>query len=460
MTRRTRWGRRPQTSLRLRVVLITAVAVTAMVAVGELLSIWAVRGEFLDVAVSRSRDRAVEVAQLVENGSLPASLPIFDEGETLVQVVREDGVVSRTQNISKEEVLPLPLQTPGSTQSLTVDDLPGVGDGPYEVTAVGATSPQGTVTVFAAVGTEDVHELVRSAIGTGSLGLILLVLPLSGLLWVAVGRTLSPVEAIRERAAAITADQLSERVPEPPQLDEIGRLARTINAMLARLDVSATEQRRFLADAAHELRSPVASLRAQLETVREGKLQAESAEVQELLADTLRMQTLVDQLLLLARSDAAALRRANVAVDLDDIVGTVVGARRLENEHPEITIDTSEVAPVQVMGDPVLLEQLVRNLLDNAVTHAVRQVQVSLTDQQGSAVLTVDDDGPGIPPQSREEVFRRFARLDEARDRHDGGVGLGLAIVADILRAHGGSVEVRDAPSGGARFRVLLPSTQ
>lgn len=446
------------TSLRLRVVLITASAVTAMVAVGGFLIIWRVRAEFIDEASLTSRDRAAELALLAEDGTLPSSLPVLDEGETIVQVVRARQVVSHTANVSGAAMLPLPAQRPGSRESLTVAELPVRAAGPYEVTAQGTRSPQGPVTVFVAVSSEDVRDVVAAAIATGSLGLVLLVVPLSALLWLAVGRTLAPVEAVRERAASITADDLSERVPEPSRLDEIGRLARTINAMLSRLEASASEQRRFLADAAHELRSPIASLRTQLETIRPGDLAAERAEVQALKGETLRMQALVDELLLLARSDAGAVGRTHVAVDLDDTVDAVVTARRLENQRPEITIDTREVAPVQVLGDPMLLEQVVRNLLDNAVRYAVREVHVSLDQDDGSAVLTVDDDGPGIPEESRGEVFGRFTRLDEARNRDDGGVGLGLAIVADIVRAHHGSVEVLDAPIGGSRFLVRLPA--
>ena len=445
-------------SLRLRVVLITAAAVTAMVAGGGLLIIEAVRAEFVDSAAWMSRDRADDVALLAADGTLAHSLPVLDEGETIVQVVRGHVVVSSTANLAGAPALPLPVQHPGARRTLAVGELPVAGTGPYQVTALGTRSPQGPVTVFVAVSIEDVHEVVEAAIARGTIGLVLLVVPLSALLWFAVGRTLAPVEAVRERAAAITADDLSHRVPEPPRQDEIGRLARTINAMLTRLENSATEQRRFLADAAHELRSPVASLRTQLETLRSGDLAAEGTEVHDLMTETLRMQALVDQLLTLARSDAGPVGRARVAVDLDDTVGAVVSARRLEDQRPEITIDTRDVAPVQVVGDPVLLEQIVRNLVDNAVRYADREVRVSLGHDRGSAVLVVDDDGPGIPEEHRTEVFRRFTRLDDARNRDSGGVGLGLAIVADAVRLHEGSVEVLDAPTGGTRVRVRLPA--
>lgn len=445
------------TSLRFRMVLTTATAVTAMVALGGFLSVRAVRAEFMDAASWVARDHASEVAHLARTGALPSDLTNLDEGETLIQVVRRGRVVSHTENVSGSAPLPMPSQPPDSSQQLSVERLPE-GTGPYQVVALGTTTPRGPATVLVAVSTEDVADVTAAALKAGMLGLILLVVPLSVLLWFALGRTLAPVDAIRERADAITAEHLSARVPEPPRLDEIGRLARTINAMLTRLDVSAREQRRFLADAAHELRSPIASLRAQLEANGRARIGDDEAYVEDLRADVLRMQALVDQLLLLARSDAGALRRRNVTVDLDDTVAGVLEALRLENPRQRIAVDIRGVSPVQVSGDPVLLEQLVRNLLENAVKYASREVRVSLGREDVTAVLTVDDDGPGIPAESRAEVFRRFTRLDDSRDRGAGGVGLGLAIVVDIVRAHAGTVTVSDAPIGGARFRVQLPA--
>ncbi len=410
-------------SLRLRVVLITAVAVTAMVAVGWLLIIEAVRAEFVDSAAWMSRDRAAEVALLAADGTLAHSLPVLDEGETIVQVVRGHAVVSSTANLAGAPALPLPVQRPGARRNLAVGELPVAGTGPYQVTALGTRSPQGPVTVFVAVSTEDVHDVVEAAIARGTIGLVLLVVPLSALLWFAVGRTLAPVEAVRERAAAITADDLSQRVPEPSRQDEIGRLARTINAMLTRLEDSASEQRRFLADAAHELRSPVASLRTQLETLRSGDLAAEGTEVHDLMTETLRMQALVDQLLTLARSDAGPVGRARVAVDLDDTVGAVVSARRLENQRPEITIDTRDVAPVQVVGDPVLLEQVVRNLVDNAVRYADREVRISLRPRPGVSGPRRRRRRPRHPrgaPHGRVPAFHPAGRRSQPRQRWGG----------------------------------------
>lgn len=444
-------------SLRFRIVVLTSLATAIILAVGGALIILNVRAEFIDAADWNANNRAGQVAELASDGKLPRRLPIEDDGETVVQVVRGDQVVSRTANAPGDEALPLPRQAPGSWRNLAVDDLPVVGSGPYRTISLGIITPEGPATVFVAVSTEDVEDVVQAATERGAVGLVLLLLPLSGLLWLAVGRTLAPVTAIRRRAETITDAHGDLRVPEPAKLDEIGRLARTINAMLARLHDSAENQRSFLADAAHELRSPVASLRAQLETAQRGGQSTAVSDLPDLMVETLRMQAMVDQLLLLARSDAGMVANVREPVDMDDAVYAVQTSVRAESRRRGVKVDLRKVAAVQVVGDPALLEQVVRNLIDNAVRHARTTVQVTLTDDREVAQLTVDDDGPGIPKRLRRRVFERFTRLDDARDRQDGGVGLGLAIVADIVQAHGGTVRVLDSPLGGARFQVKLP---
>lgn len=452
-----RWNR--HMSLQMRMVLVTAAAVTTMVAVGGFLILLVVRAELIEGGDAVAAERADMVADMAARGSLPAELALQDDVDTAVQVVADGRVIRRTPNAGGAPIVTL-TQPPGTRQIVAVDRRTSEDTEPFRVTAVGTSTPVGSATVLVAVSTEDIEDIVAASTRWGVLGLVLLLLPLCGILWVAIGRTLAPVMAIRQRAEAIGGRFLDQRVPEPARLDEIGRLARTINAMLARLEASADQQRRFLADAAHELRSPITSLRAQLEsTPPAGREAASVGLIPDLLADTLRMQTLVDQLLLLARSDAGMIGHGRVSVDLDDTIDYVVALRRFEHERVDVEVDQSDVRPVQVLGEPTLLEQVVRNLLDNAVRHANRQVRVTLVEEAGEAVLTVDDDGPGIPAEHRDEVFLRFARLDASRDREDGGVGLGLAIVADIVHAHAGSVQVGDSPTGGARIRVRLPAS-
>jgi signal transduction histidine kinase len=263
------------------------------------------------------------------------------------------------------------------------------------------------------------------------------------------------VDANSRRAGQITGRRLDQRVPEPRTHDEIRRLARTINDMLARLEQSARRQERFVADAAHELRTPLATLRLRLETALDRPHPAADRELlPDLLGETLRLGSLVEELLLLARSDAGRLAPQVEPVDLDEVVTSVVAS----TQDRKVTVREAEIQPVQVLGEPALLEQVVRNLVENAARHARNQVDVSLTVDAATAVITVDDDGPGIPGDARTEVFERFVRLDDARDRDQGGVGLGLAIVDEIVKLHSGSVQVTESPAAGARLRVRLPA--
>ena len=308
--------------------------------------------------------------------------------------------------------------------------------------------------MFVAVDVENIDDLLGALVRQGAIGLTVLLIVFGVVLWVVVGRTVASVEAIRRRAELITGRRLDQRVPEPAARDEIHRLARTLNDMLARLEDSAKRQDRFVADAAHELRTPLATLRARVETaLARGNGEADEQLLPDVLDEAARMSSLVDQLLLLARSDAGMLSRGARPVDLDDVLRDVISSTRTGG----VTVSVKDVQPVQVLGESSLLEQVFRNLLENAVRHARSTVDVTLTSDAGSAVLMVDDDGPGIPQSDRADVFRRFVRLDDSRERARGGVGLGLAIVAEIVRIHSGAVEVTESPAHGARLCVRLP---
>jgi signal transduction histidine kinase len=450
------WYRR--LSLRSRMVLITAGLVTVVLALGGVLLLFAVRSALVEAAVEAGELRAADVAGLAATGRLPALLPAVDEVESVLQVVSDGRVVSSTTTGSMP-VVDGPGLPPGAEAVLSLDRLPVEDDeGPFRVVARGVRTPTGDATVYVAVSVEELEEAVAVQAALGAVALPVLVILLSAVMWVVLGRTLAPVEAIRRRADAISARRLDRRVPEPAQHDEIGRLARTVNAMLARLQDSAQRQQRFVADAAHELRSPVTSLRAQLETAGDSPGERiDEALRADLLNETQRMQNLVEQLLVLARTDGAGRRGRRVVLDLDEAVEAAVVAAGGSGRH--VAVDVSAVRPVQIAGDPDLVEQMVRNLVDNAVRHARREVVVTLVcdDACDEAVLTVDDDGPGIGVDRREAVFERFTRLEDARDRDSGGAGLGLAIVADVVREHRGRVDVTDSPAGGARFQVHLP---
>jgi signal transduction histidine kinase len=227
-----------------------------------------------------------------------------------------------------------------------------------------------------------------------------------------------------------------------------------MNAMLGRVESAVARQRRFVADASHELRSPLASLRQHAEVAIAHPDRTDTARLAaNVLAESLRMQALVEDLLLLARADEGTLRARTRPVDLDDLV--VAEAERLRGRKD---VGTPGLTAVRVLGDGAALGRVMRNLGDNAARHARSRVELTVVERDGEVVIAVEDDGPGIGPADRERVFERFVRLDDARARETGGAGLGLSIVEEIVRAHGGRVAITGSHLGGARLEVHLPA--
>jgi signal transduction histidine kinase len=287
-------------------------------------------------------------------------------------------------------------------------------------------------------------------------GLPLLIGVVALVAWVLVGRALRPVEAMRIEVAGIRGGQLERRVPVVSSADEVGRLARTLNDMLDRLEASDERQRHFVSDASHELRTPIANMRTALE-VGEGAMSPADWPLvsADLLTQVHRMQALVDDLLLLARIDDGLPRAAHQLVDL----AALVRASAAEQVGGPIAVTVVEPVPdASVRGDADQLRRVLVNLLGNGVRHARSRVRVSLSATASAWELAVDDDGPGIALEDRERIFERFVRLDEHRARGGGGVGLGLAIVRRTVTAHGGTVVVADGGlAAGARLIVRLP---
>ncbi|HEY8524899.1 MAG TPA: HAMP domain-containing sensor histidine kinase [Acidimicrobiales bacterium] len=344
--------------------------------------------------------------------------------------------------------------------------------GEFETLSRTVETPSGPLTVSAGAPVEQVARSLDALRDALVAGLPAVVVVVAVVAWLLVGRALRPVEAIRAEVDEITATTMHRRVPEPATADEIGRLARTMNAMLARLDRATTRQRQFVSDASHELRSPVAAIRTALEVARRQRDPDWPAVADAALTEETRLEALLDDLLLLAAHDEHAGRRpAGPPVDLAAIAAAE--AERPRRVPVEVAAGPANgggpahgAGPLLVPGPADGLTRVVSNLLDNAARHAHSAVRVGVEADveagcPGPAVrLTVDDDGPGIPPADRDRVFERFTRLDHARARGDGddGSGLGLAVVRAIVTAHGGAVRVEDAPLGGARFVVTLPA--
>ncbi|WP_438489674.1 sensor histidine kinase [Streptomyces sp. S186] len=323
---------------------------------------------------------------------------------------------------------------------------------PFRIAGLLATTPDGrTVTVYAGSSLDTERQATSGVRDAMLIGLPALLLVVAAVTWLVTRRALRPVEGIRAELAEIMDGDLSRRVPQPASRDEVARLARTTNATLAALETSVERQRQFVADASHELRSPIASLRTQLEVAR---AHPELLELDGLIEDTVRLERVASDLLLLARLDAGERPRAE-RLDLAELVRDEL-ARRSGDRLP-ITADLPD-GPCPVSASRTQLARVLGNLVDNAQRHAGSAVRVAVRrGAAGTLALDVTDDGPGVPPAERERVFTRFIRLDDARTRDEGGAGLGLAIVRDVVHRHGGRVEVGDAGGGGARFTVTLP---
>ncbi len=293
-----------------------------------------------------------------------------------------------------------------------------------------------------------------------SLGALAVLFPLSlGVGWLVAGRALRPIGRITDVARDIQATSLERRIDLRGPDDELRRLADTFDAMLGRIDAAFAAQRRFVADASHELRNPLAIIKTNNDVaLADPALPADAARRSERIATAVaRMARLVDDLLAMARMEGPNARRDTVALaeigaQAVEDVGAVATERAVRVEGPR------RAAPT-VVGDRMSLGRAVANLLDNAVRHAPpgSTVEVEVGDREGWAWLAVHDDGPGIPVDEQPRIFNRFYRLDRARSRVDGGSGLGLAIVRQIAEGHGGAIRVVSEPGQGATFVLWLP---
>jgi len=447
-------------------------------------------GSTPDVAVAGETDGAMVVVtdpsgrvlaaggddDLVEFASSLASAESGDrvtlDGDEFV-VERDDvGVETTPTPTPASTSTPAPTSTsaPGSAAPSRSDD--DDDDADDDVADDSTPAPEATpapaptvTTEYAVVAARSLDE--ASAASSASLVTLGVAIPVALLVlgvttWLVVGRALRPVESMRREVDGVTAQSLSHRLPDPGGSDEIARLAHTLNGMLDRLDASATAQRRFVGDASHELKTPLATIRqhAEVALLHPGAIDG-AALAGTVLGEEARLTALVQGLLVLARADEGALGVTRRPVDLDDLVvaetARLRGVPRPDGREAP-TVDATAVGPARVDGDEGLLGQVVRNLVANAARHADRRVAVGLDERDGHAVLTVDDDGAGVAAADRERVFERFVRLDDARARDAGGSGLGLAIVREIVRVHGGAVSVTASPLGGARFVVTLPA--
>lgn len=441
--------------------------VVAVVVVGVVLLLGAVL--LLELAEQRIEDnigdgadvRAAGIAALVEAGALSDPLPGTDP-DFLAQVVAGTEVIAADRILSGLPPLSTAMPGVGEQIDATVDDLLepfeelGLEDeGPYLVVVRGVEWNEGRAGVIVAASLEpavQARSAVRPVLG---IGLPLLMLIVGATTWVLAGRALHPVETMRRDALEISAVDLDRRLTVPVADDEVRRLAVSLNEMLQRLHDAMERQRRFVSDASHELRSPLAAIRTMVDvTLDETDPSARRQVAADLAEEFERLERLVADLLVLAAEDEGAASLAGGPVDLDQIAGRIAAGAALTRA---VAVDTGGISPVEIVGRPDRLERLVRNLVDNACRHARSMVWIETSAGPDGVVLRVSDDGPGVGPEDRERVFERFVRLDDSRSRDRGGAGLGLAVVRAVAEMHGAQARFVAPVHGGATVEVLFP---
>ena len=427
---------------------MATIVVALALVIGAAGLIAALRRTMVDEVAEAARAQAGDVVRQLEAGRPPV-LEVAGADEQLIQVLTPAGaVVASSPNMAGRPAV-VRLALGQSAQVVTPLD-----DDEFVAVAEGAQTSDGLRIVTVARALVDVLDTTTVVTRLLIIGLPLLVAVVALTTWFAVGRALAPVEAIRREVDEISAVQLHRRVPQPKHDDEIGRLAGTMNRMLERLESARNSQRRFVSDASHELRSPITVIRQHAEVALAHPDRVAAAELAEVvLAEQQRIQRLVEDLLLLARADEHV-PLAREAVDLDDLAFDE--GHRLRSTTSK-RVDTSRVSAARVQGDVDALRRMFRNVGQNAARHASSRIDINLVERGSEVVLTVDDDGPGIPEAERDRVLQRFVRLDEARSRDEGGSGLGLSIVDEVVRAHGGSMSIGQSPRGGARIQIKLP---
>jgi signal transduction histidine kinase len=437
-------------TVRARTTIAATLLFAVALAIGAVGLVTVLRNTMIDNVDTTLRLRASDIGALLEGGTNLTEVTIVNEEDSFVQIIADGEVVASSANVEGQA----PISTARPGMIITSETNP-VDDSPFRILVADATTPSGPVNVVVGNTLEETERTVRVTLGTLAVGMPILVLLAAGMTWVLVGRALRPVESIRAEVAEIGATDLHRRVPEPDTADEVGRLAGTMNQMLDRIEAGSLRQRRFVSDASHELRTPIATIRHELEiALRDVASTDWPAVAGSVLEEDLRVQRLIDDLLWLARHDDQQHRGAGVLVDVDEIV-----LRQVRRQTPRrgVSVDASSVSAGQVRGHGDDLTRVVQNLLDNAVRHAAGRVAASVTSGgSGKVHLHIDDDGPGVPADQRAVIFERFTRSDQARSRDAGGTGLGLAIATEIVDEHGGTLTVGDSPLGGARFTVEL----
>ncbi len=447
-------GLRGLTTVRARTTMAATVVVALALLAGSVLLVRTLDHSLATAADQRAKSRLAELLDQARLGTLPTVVDGIGD-DSLAQVVDGDGrVVAASANIAGRRAIAVPREIGERPEPRTMRGLPDDNETEdYRIWSARTDTADGEVAVLVGPSLEASQEAGHQLVTSLVFGLPLLVALLALAIWLTVGRALRPVENVRREVAGLDARSLGARVQVPPTHDEVARLAVTMNDLLARLESAEQRQREFVGNASHDLQSPLSVFRTELEVaLARADLEEWQHTGRHLLTENAHMEALVGDLLFLAQADESQ-PAARSALDLEDLVAEEV-ARIAAGGRIRVDLQTD---PVPVHGNRQQLARMVRNLLLNAVEFAEQRVAVELREEDGTAVLVVSDDGPGVPEHDREEVFHRFFTRDQARDRRSGGTGLGLAIARSVAETHGGTL-VLDGTGPTSRFVVRLPT--
>lgn len=468
-----RWIRhalqRARASVRLRVTLLAAgaFALTFFVAAAILLRSLE-HGLVDDLRESNTTALEAEAASLRASAALPADVMIVQRSDEIAVAEWTDSSGRRISYLLPsgyaDDAAAVILGQAQAVQPSVALSLIDSNDPSWSNTvATTRMAGSGVLATFSPL--DDVRDAIARTTGLlWAVGPALVAL-VAGLAWMLAGRALRPVRLMTRRVGEIESHSLHERVADPGSSDEIAELARTMNEMLGRLDAANESSRRLVSDASHELRTPIAVMRTELEVAaRESEAGAGnwSSTSGVLLGELDRLAAMVDDLLVLARGDERAAgtggSRPAEVVDVVDLVHDAGARRHRADVSVDVIVDPAATA-VTVEGDRDALARALDHLVSNAARSAAGRVEVRVEPgPSGMVALHVDDDGPGIPADQRHLVVQRFVRLDEGRSRDAGGAGLGLAVASEVAGRHRGRLEIDDAPLGGARVTILLPA--
>ena len=456
-TEQRNWVRRR--SIRTRVTLAASAVLALALVVAAFTLVGLERRSLIGEIDRNLNDRMAGLIQSARLGQLGPDVPVTGRETGVVQIIdTSDDVLAATPGLHTAPVLNQVNARVDRVVYRSVGGLNVFGDQAktWRIAGLEVDSNLGPVFIYAATTTDGVTRLLHR-LGLLFLGGIpILEVLLIFVVWRSVGWALAPVDSLTRQVDQIQSEQLDQTLGEPGTGDEIDHLASTMNGLLARLNESRQRERRFAADASHELRSPLAAARLGIEVALAHPDRADwTATAHDTLAELDRLEQLARDLLELTRLDPARTMAAAVPVELQTLVRTECDTRTAGHDRLTYTVHT---VAATVNGVTELILRAVRNVLDNAERHAASTVTVTLVASSSSAILTVANDGPPVPSSDRERAFQPFVRLDESRSVDDGGTGLGLAIVADIMRAMGGQARFVDPPVGlGAALELSFP---